>query len=210
MRETYLDLQCPQSHPTGNESTRVVRGTTQRHQSRTILGVRNLRDQQRSTAEHKTVSESDQQTGCNKHAKAGGSRLEAHRKKHNQAADETSQPTAVGIDQIRHHEETDQRAQTHGRVEETQKGPCGIVEVLLPVGERLQTVHHGAVEPVGRVGHDEDNDVNVQGAHVLSLPPRHSLEFLVRKEEVALGRLDGHDLLGLLGWPESQPHDCDV
>jgi hypothetical protein len=85
-----------------------------------------------------------------------------------------------------------------------------MVEVFLPIGESLETVHHGAIEPVCGVGQNEDDDVDVQGAHVLPLPPGNALKFLVSEEEVALGGLNGHNPLRLLRGPESQRHDYEA
>jgi hypothetical protein len=55
------------------------------------------------------------------------------------------------------------------------------------------------IESIGSVCENEDNDVEVQNAHVRPLPPGNTSELLVRKEEVTLGRLERDDLLGPLG-----------
>jgi hypothetical protein len=55
------------------------------------------------------------------------------------------------------------------------------------------------IESIGSVCENEDNNVEVQNAHVRPLPPGNASELLARKEEVTLGRLDRDDLLGPLG-----------
>lgn len=78
-----------------------------------------------------------------------------------------------------------------------------VIEVIFPVGKGLETVHHGAIETVRCVSHDEDDDVDVQGTHILSLPPGYALEFLVSEQEMSLCGLGWHDFFVCLWGPES-------
>lgn len=70
-----------------------------------------------------------------------------------------------------------------------------MLEVVLPIRQCLQAVHHGTVEAIGCVGEDQDDDEDIEAAHVWPLPPRCARKLLTREEEVALagnlGRRDG-------------------
>lgn len=66
-----------------------------------------------------------------------------------------------------------------------------MVKVLLPIAQALQTIHHGAVEAIGGIGGDEDDDVDVERPHMLAFPPWQTGERSPREIEMALGGLDG-------------------
>lgn len=64
------------------------------------------------------------------------------------------------------------------------------------------------IETIGSVGKNENNDVEVQNAHIRSLPPRHTSKFLASKEEMPFSWLIRNDLLGPLGRTEKTHDAC--
>ena len=171
--------------------------------------MRDLSDQERSATKNETVTKSNKETGSDEHAKASSTRLQPHCKQHDETSNETPEPAAPGIDHVRHDEQTEQRAKTHGGIEEAKKRAVRVIEVFLSVGQGLETIHHGTIETVRCVRHDEDDNVDVQGTHILPLPPGHALELLVSEQEMTLCRFNRQDLLARLRGPESQRHDCE-
>jgi hypothetical protein len=71
----------------------------------------------------------------------------------------------------------------------------------------LTDIHHTSVEPIGRVGQDENDNVDVKSAQIGPLPPCQAFKSTTGEEEMALWRLDRHDLLGGLGWAKREAHD---
>jgi hypothetical protein len=45
-----------------------------------------------------------------------------------------------------------------------------MVEVFLPIGESLKTVHHGAIEPVCGVGQNEDSPIGRNTSTIRMVP----------------------------------------
>jgi hypothetical protein len=76
--------------------------------------------------------------------------------------------------------------------------PRGPPEVVLPVAQRLETVHHGAIEPVGSARQDENDSVAVYFTQVGFLPPCYARECSAGEEEMAFGGFDGEDFLPAL------------
>jgi hypothetical protein len=91
-----------------------------------------------------------------------------------------------------------------------------MIEVLLPVGKTLETVHHRAIEAVrlslyeligisqrsryttNRVCHDHDDQKEIELPHRTGGPPFDAFDGMSSKEEVSLGRLDWYSqFLGL-------------
>lgn len=71
----------------------------------------------------------------------------------------------------------------------------------------LTNIHHTPIEPISRVGQDKNDNVDVKSTQIRSLPPRQALKSTPSKEEVALWRLNRHDLLGGLWWAKREAHD---
>jgi hypothetical protein len=106
--------------------------------------MRNLSDEKRRRSKNNTVTETQNDTCRNKHSKVLSSSLKTNSEKHENTTNLYTNLAASPIDQIRHHKKANKRAKTHRGVEQTKNGTSWVVEVLLPVGEGLKTVHHGA------------------------------------------------------------------
>lgn len=75
----------------------------------------------------------------------------------------------------------------HDTGEQTEEGARRVVEVVLPHGERLQTVDHGAIVTVGGRGQDDEAQADVSPPERRVLVPGHSWELTPSKAESALG-----------------------
>lgn len=188
---THLNCEGPVGDPRGNERTRLVRRRAQRHQNGTVLRVRNLGNQQRRRAHDNGVAEPQHKPRRNKHAEILGSGLQTDRENHDAATHQQTDFTAIPVDNVRHGQLANDGPETHGGIEQAQQRALRVVEKVLPIRKCLQTVHHGAVKAVGRIGGDEHNDKNVEAAHVAAFVPSGAWELAVGKEEVALGRFLG-------------------
>lgn len=166
----------------------------------------NLSNQERRTSQNDTISKTENNPSRDKHAEIRGTGLQTDREQHDHAPYGQPDLSTCPVDQVWDDKETYQGPETHRGIEETEDGAAGMIEVILPIGQRLESVHHRAIEAICRIGENQDDDENVEGAHVSSLPPGQASKLSARKEEMSLGRLNGEYPLALLWRSQSQAH----
>lgn len=187
----YLNCEGSVGDPRSDKGTRLVRRRTQRRQNSTVLRVGNLGNQQRRRAHDNGVAKAQHKPRRNKHAEILCTRLQANGQNHDATPNQQTDFIAIPVDNVRHGQLANNGPETHGGIEQAQQRTLGVVEKGLPIRKCLQTVHHGAVKAIGRVGGDEHNNKDVEAAHVAAFVPGGARELAVGKEKVALGRFLG-------------------
>jgi len=182
----YLDLKSAISDPRSDESSRMIRSTTQGDENSSILRMRNLSNEQRSRSEDDRISQPKQESRRNEHPEIAGTGLNAYSKQHDAASQDDTTLSTEPINQEGDEEQADQGPETHGCIEQPECRAFGMVEIFLPVGEGLETIHHGSIKTISGVGHDEDDDVHVQSAEIGVLVPLDARECSPCEEEVSL------------------------
>ena len=99
-----------------------------------------------------------------------GQKSDRRRTHHDAGTKQDSGTTTNAVSKVGGEWQSDQRTNILDGVQQTQHGTPGVVEGVLPLGKRLETVHHASVETIGR-GSDEqegnpcveDDDPGIRG-----------------------------------------------
>lgn len=135
---------------------------------------RKFGNQKRGGGASETESETNEGTSANEHADVLGAGLDAHTDKHEDRTHEDSLSSTHAIASVGSEgkgADTTDRLETGQRqyivdlrntyldgVEDTEQRTLGMIEVILPQVQSLQTVHHTAIVSVGH-GSDEGEEL---------------------------------------------------
>lgn len=120
----------------------MIRRSAEGYENGPMLRMSYLSNQERRTSQDDTISKAENNPGRDKHAEIPGTGLQADSEQHDQTPNDQPDLPARPVDQVWDDEQTDQRAETHRGIEETEYGTAGMIEVILPIGQGLKSVHH--------------------------------------------------------------------
>jgi len=179
-----LDLKGSESSPGGDNGTDIPCGVVDGGDSGTMLHVSQFGDEQWCGAVGEGDTETDQEASADEHSKALGGRLEGNTDKHDAETDHDGDFTTSPVGQEGGEWDSDNGTNRHDGVEETELRR-GWLEVVFPVVEGLETVHHGAVETVGCRDENDSREKKIELSETRFLVPGN-LRKLATTKDVAL------------------------
>lgn len=90
-------------------------------------------------------TEAEKESSGDKHFEVDTDGLEGNTHDHDQTANENTKSATNQIWDVTNNWDGGKRTDCHDAVEETEERTFGIVEVLLPIWQSLQAVHHGTI-----------------------------------------------------------------
>jgi hypothetical protein len=118
----------------------------------TVLGVRQLGDQARSSGGGKCQSKTEDEPADDEHGQVDTLALQNSTDDHDNAANGDSPAAAVAISDPRGDRGREDAAKGHGSAHDSQDGATGPSEELVPLAYSLESSKEGAVVARGRVG----------------------------------------------------------
>ena len=137
-----------EGEPCSNDATKIPGRVVDSGKDRSMLRVCELGDQERGGGVSNGHTKAQEEAGRHKHAEVDADGLKDHAEHHNQASDNDTCPSAPEIRNIADYRDGAQRTDGHDAVEKTEKGAVRVVEIALPCGQGLETVHHRSIVAV--------------------------------------------------------------
>jgi len=186
-----LDSESSVCGPTGNDGSDVPGGVVDGGDSGTMLHVGQLGDEKWGGTVGKGDTETDQETGTDKHTKVLGSRLEGNTNKHDEETNHDGNSTSSPICEEWGEWDGDNGTDGHDGIEKTELGGCRL-EVVLPVVQTLETVHHGTVETIGSGNENDGGEEKVELSKAWFLIPGNCWKFATSQDVTLVGGGSGH------------------
>lgn len=155
-------------------------------------------------------AETEDDAGDEEHVEVDGTGLQADTKKNDEGAADDGWLTSDVIAHIRDERQGEETTEGHGRTEHAELDTCGMAKVILPVWQRLQTVHHGAVEAIGDVDENEEEAVHVKETQVTDASPFGTRILAAGEKVVTFLGLHRLGAIGGFGTPrhDGREHVC--
>jgi len=106
---------------------------------------------------------------------------------HDNATNHNTHSATKDIGGVWHAWKSDQRTDRHNSREQTQQRTAGVMEVILPDIEGLETVDHRSIVSVGGRGQDDEHQADVSPSETWISEPGDCGKLSVRKAEGASG-----------------------
>lgn len=175
-RPVTVDAESTEGGPGSNDGTREPERVVERSERSTVGWVGDLGDEERRGHLCEGGTETDKETRADEHAEVLGGSLEDSTNHDNSGTEEDTGLASESISDIGRQRDGDEGTDGLNGIEQTEILGFGVVEVSLPVRNRLETVHHGTIETVGVRGDEGDEEQEVKLDNVAMLPPFASVQ----------------------------------
>jgi len=181
-----LNLESAKGGPCGDNGTGVPERVVERGQLGTLGWIGEFGNEERGSVGSEGETEPDEETSTNEHSDGLGSGLNASRGNHDTCTEEDGGAATETIREIRCEWVGSEGTNVLDGVEQTELSALGVVKVARPLGEGLETVHHGTIVSVGGRGDEKEEDAAIKPDQPGVLPPGAGMkEMLVL--DVSLG-----------------------
>jgi len=161
-----------EGRPGGDDSTGIPERVVEGGQLGTVGWVGKLRDEERSRVGREGQTETQEEASTDEHSDGLGGGLDDGTCQHDGSTEEDCSTTTKVIRAVRGEGVGTERANVLDGVQQAELSAGGVVEVVDPLRERLETVHHGTIITVGGGGDEEKNDAGIQFDEPGVLVPR--------------------------------------
>jgi len=170
-RPIAVDTEGTESRPSGNDGAREPECVVERGKRSTVSRVSDFGNQEWRGHLSKRGTETDAETSADEHAEALGGGLEDSSDQDDYSTDDDTPFAAETVRDVGGNGDGAEGTDGLNGIEETEILVGGVVEIVLPVLDRLETVHHGTIETVGVRGDERDDEQQVEPDNVAVLPP---------------------------------------
>lgn len=139
---TAVDTKCTKGGPTSNDGANGIESQEESSSCSPLRGVRDLGDERRANASGDDTACTEYDSRCNEHAEVGGRSLNDGADHTDESAEGEAFATAELVTDSRDEPDADERSNGIRSVEEAEYAASWSSEVDLPLGDRLETVHH--------------------------------------------------------------------
>jgi hypothetical protein len=140
-----VDALGAESQPGADDGTNVPQAVVDTSDTRTMLRVADLGEEQRRRQLGKRVTKTHQETTTHEVSKVLSSSLDGSTDNHDKASDDNSRFAAKAIGNERSNRKGCNRANGVEGSQKTKRGLLGVAEVILPVLENTEVVQHGSI-----------------------------------------------------------------
>jgi hypothetical protein len=175
-RPIVIDTEGTEGGPSGNDGAREPERVVERGQRSTMGWVGDLGDKKRGSHLGEGCTETDEETSTDEHAEVLGGGLEDGTDQDDGSTEDDTSFAAETVSDVGGQRDGAEGTNGLNGVEETEIFWLGVSKVSLPMGDRLETVHHGTVESVGIRGNQGDDEQEVELDDVTVIPPFSGME----------------------------------
>jgi len=143
-----LNFERAIGRPGGNNCTGVPEGVVCRGKRSTVEWVGNLGDQHRGGGGGKGKTKTDEETSTNKHANGLGRGLEGSRNTHDGGTQENGSTTTESVSYIGRDRIRSQSTDVLDGIQQTELRTRRAMEIVLPLSEGLEAIHHRSIVSV--------------------------------------------------------------